>query len=189
MSERPPSPDRFGWSEIALHWGMAVLLAALYASIEVKDQFPRGDPLRLWLVDLHRSLGLLVFALVWLRLWLRATGWRPPIRPPLSDGQEFIARLFHYTLYIMMVLMPVTGYVMTNAAGGEVWLGAVPLPRVAGPDPILAATLGRIHALVGNAGYVMIAAHTLAALGHHYGRRDNTLARMLPWTRSRRDRP
>lgn len=189
MIDRRNSPSRFGWCEMTLHWGMVVLFVVLYGSIEWKEYFPKGDPFRLWLVDLHRSLGLGVFVLVWMRLWLRATACRPAIRPPISAGQEFLARLFHYALYIVMILMPVSGYLMTNAAGGEVWLFALPLPRLVGPDAILAATLQQIHELIGNASYFMIAAHTLAALGHHYLRRDNTLWRILPFEPPKRRPP
>lgn len=86
----------------------------------------------------------------------------------------------HWALYAMMVVLPVTGYLMGNADDRTVTFFGLPLPRLIGPDKALGELLEEVHEVVANAGYFLIALHSAAGLFHHYVQRDTTLARMLP---------
>ena len=75
---------RFGTLSISLHWLMLILIAAVYACIELKGNFPKGSETRELMKHWHFMLGLVVFALVLIRLPARALFRVPPITPAPS---------------------------------------------------------------------------------------------------------
>jgi cytochrome b561 len=171
---------RYGGLAILIHWSVVLLIIGLYGAIEWRDFVPKEDPLRAVLLTWHRSLGLLVLAFALLRLLSRAAEPIPSIDPPAPAWQEMLSKLVHYALYAMMIILPVTGYLMSNADDRTVTFFGIALPRVIGVDEPLAEALEEIHEVVGNIGYGLIGLHAVAALWHHYVQRDNTLTRMLP---------
>jgi cytochrome b561 len=72
------------------------------------------------------------------------------------------------------------GYIIVNAGGHTVTLGSFEFPQLVAENRDFARSLRHIHELIGNIGYYLIGLHALAALYHHYLRRDNTLRRMSP---------
>lgn len=176
-------PQRYTLSQIVLHWATFVLIVFVYATILVREEIPKGDPLRDLLRDWHRQLGLLVFALVWLRLALRALLPAPAIQPPPPAWQRRAAGAVHLLLYAFLILMPILGLLMSDAGGRTVTFFGAELPHLIGENKGLAKTLKEAHEVIGNFGYALIGIHTVAALYHHYVRRDSTLRHMLPTLR------
>ena len=87
----------------------------------------------------------------------------------------------HWSLYLLMIGMPLAGWVMLSAAGKPIPFFGWELPPLIGKDPELAKTIKEVHATVGTVGYFIIGLHVLAALYHHSISKDNTLLRMLPF--------
>jgi len=170
----------YGRVSIVLHWLMLVLLAAVYACIEARELFEKGSLPRETLKSWHFMLGLLVFLLVWVRLVARLTYRRPPITPAPPRWQQVASTAVHVSLYAFMIGMPLAGWLVLSAAGKPVPFFGLAWPALAGPDRMLASWTKELHETVGEAGYWLIGAHALAALLHHYLRRDDTLRRMLP---------
>ncbi|MEG1042972.1 MAG: cytochrome b/b6 domain-containing protein, partial [Pseudomonas sp.] len=100
-------PARYGGLSITLHWLMLVLLAAVYALIELRGLFPKDSVERNLMKDLHFMLGLTVFVLVWLRLALRLSRPTPPIVPAPPAWQTGLAHLMHLALYLLMIGLPI----------------------------------------------------------------------------------
>lgn len=171
---------RYPAASIALHWLMLVLLACVYAAIELHDEFPDGSPTYERLETLHFMLGLTVLLLVVLRLALRARYTAPPISPAPPVWQRRLSRAVHALLYALMLGMPLGGWLMLSAAGKPIPFFGLELPPLVAPDRDLARLIHDIHETVGIAGYWLIGLHALAALVHHYVVRDDTLRRMLP---------
>lgn len=170
--------QRYNSASIALHWAMALLMVAVYVLINVADGFPKGSDARQAAKDWHFMLGLLVFVLVWLRLALRLAGSTPPIVPAPPAWQEKAGKAVHLLLYVLMVAMPVLGWLVLSAGGKPIPFFGLELPALLAPDKALGRQIRDIHELGGNLGYVLIGGHAAAALFHHYLVRDNTLARM-----------
>ena len=149
MSVTTPLP-RYGRLSIALHWLMLLLIAAVYATIELKGNFAKGSEPRELLKHWHFMLGMTVFALVWLRLIAR---WLHPAPRSLAGAgwEQAPAKLLHLALYALM-----------------------------GADKALAGDFKELHETLAVAGYWLIGLHAAAALFHQYVRRDGTLLRMLP---------
>ncbi|MGE0384483.1 MAG: cytochrome b [Gammaproteobacteria bacterium] len=172
--------ERYGTLSIALHWGMLVLFVGVYAFVELREIFPKGSDPREAMKYWHSVLGLLVLALVAVRLLVRLTSPVPRIVPAPADLQHRAAQAMHLALYALMIGMPVLGWLMQNADGKAVSLPGLGLPALIGADRDLAHTLEEVHETVGTIGYFLIGLHTAAALYHHHFVRDNTLLRMLP---------
>jgi cytochrome b561 len=172
--------QHYGTLSIALHWLMFLLMAAVYATIELRELFPKGSDPRETLKSLHFMLGLSVLLLVTLRIYAKVTSVTPIITPGLSPIQDYAAKLGHLALYGLMVAMPVLGWLMLSAAAKPIPFFGLELPALLAENKDLAKSLKEIHETIGVIGYYLIGIHVLAALYHHHIRKDNTLTRILP---------
>jgi cytochrome b561 len=171
---------RYGSLSIGIHWLMLLLFVAVYGTVELHELFEKGSNLREMLMTWHFMLGMLVFVLVWLRLAARLSGPTPAILPEPPGLQQLSSKLLHLALYLLMVGMPLTGWLMLSAAGKPIPFFGLELPALIGENKDLAKQIKEVHEFVGTTGYFLIGLHTVAALYHHYIKHDNTLTRMLP---------
>ncbi|PWB31515.1 cytochrome B [Pseudomonas sp. SDI] len=171
---------RYGSLSIALHWLMLILMIAVYACIEFRGIFPKDSAERDLMKSLHFMLGLSVFVLVWLRVVLRVAHPTPRIEPTPPTWQTGLAHLMHLALYLLMIGMPLAGWVILSAADKPIPFYGLDLPALVAPDKDLAKLVKEWHEWFGALGYWLIGLHALAGLYHHYVVRDNTLLRMLP---------
>ncbi|MGE0665800.1 MAG: cytochrome b [Sphingomonadales bacterium] len=177
------SPDtraRFSSLSIALHWLMVLLISAVYATILLRENYPKGTDIREGLKTWHFMLGLTVLALVVIRLIARLISRTPPIRPKPSAWQVMLAGMTHFALYAFMLVMPVAGWMILSASGKPIPFFGVEFPALVGPSKALASQVKEVHETIGTIGYFLIGLHAVAALYHHYVVRDDTLRRMLP---------
>jgi superoxide oxidase len=172
--------SRYGSLSIGLHWLMLILIAGVYACIELKGNFPKGSEPRELLKQWHFMLGMAIFALVWLRLLARLVAPTPQIVPAIPAWQATPAKLMHLALYLLMIGAPLAGWLILSAAGKPVPFFGLELPPLVDKNPDLAGQIKELHELAGTAGYWLIGMHAVAGLFHHFVSRDNTLTRMLP---------
>ena len=161
---------------IALHWLVAGLVAWTVIVVLSMDLFTS----RATLLALHRSIGITILVLVLVRLALRLA-LPSPAKDDLPFALLLASRASHGILYALLLALPILGWLGTNAQGHPLVLfDAVRLPTLLGKDPYLASAIMDVHE---NGAWVLLALvglHAVAALWHHYGRRDGALARMLP---------
>jgi cytochrome b561 len=174
--------ERYGSWTIGLHWLILLLMAAVYALMELRGIFPKNsdgqNAMKLW----HFMLGMLVFWLAIVRLAVRwASGPKPRIEPPPPAWQEWLASLVQVLLYVLMLGLPLAGWLMFSAAGHSVPFFGLELPPLIGENKALGKQIKEVHETVATLGYGLIGLHAVAALFHHYVMRDNTLLHMLPW--------
>lgn len=168
---------------IALHWVMVLLITAVYATILLRENYPKGTDIREGLKAWHFMLGLLVLTLVVVRIVARLMKEKPAIVPEPAAWQRLLANVTHFALYAFMVAMPLAGWTILSAAGKPIPFFGLELPALVAPDKDLAGQIKELHELSGTIGYYLIGLHAAAALFHHYIIKDNTLIRMLPGTR------
>jgi cytochrome b561 len=180
VTEKSPRA-KYPATAIAIHWLVLVLVIAVYALILLRENYPRGSDIRETLKSLHYSFGLTVLVLTAVRLALRAFFWSPPtITPPVPPWLAIPAAAAHVALYVLLLAMPVAGWMILSAEGGPIQFFGVNLPALLPPDKELAEQIEEIHETGGTIGYFLIGAHAAAALFHHYLIKDDTLTRMLP---------
>lgn len=173
--------SRYGNLTIGLHWLIAILIVAVYLLIELRELYPKGSDPREAMKAWHFMLGMSVFFLAWLRLFVNIRASKPAIVPPPPVWQKISASAVHGLLYLLMLGLPLAGWLILSAAGKPIPFFGLELPPLIGENKALAKTIEEIHETGGTIGYYLIGLHTAAALFHHYLVRDNTLRRMLPF--------
>jgi cytochrome b561 len=94
---------------------------------------------------------------------------------------DLAAKAAHVALYALLIVMPVSGFLMSMYAGRGVDL--LGIPPLLTPVPELAKQFSAVHGFTMNLILLVVLLHAAAALWHHYVRRDATLGRMVPWLR------
>lgn len=174
------SGHRFGAMAQLFHWGMLALFVALYLSAEVMQEMPKGDD-KWALYGLHKSLGVTALLLFFLRIGWRMASPPPPALDSTPAWQHRLAGLVHLLLYLGMLMMPVSGYLMSVAHGhGVEWFGLWSLPDLVGENEALAERAETVHGVVSYALYGLLAIHLAGVFWHQFVQRDNLLSRMLP---------
>jgi cytochrome b561 len=176
------SETHYTRTAVALHWLIAALiLAGLCMGWTMTEM--NFSPLKLRYYNYHKWVGVTVLALALFRLVWRLTH-RPPPLLQMPRWQHLAARIAHGLLYVLMLAVPLAGWIYSNAAGYPVvYLGTLPLPNLVDSDKELAAVWVRIHGSLALSLAILTGLHLLAALQHHLLVRDGTLRRMLAWRR------
>lgn len=171
---------------IALHWLTLVALVMGVAAILLRE-VAEGRGLRLELLNLHRSVGILVLLAAGARLTLRQQVGCPAPAHDTPRMMQRMAALSHGALYVLLAALPVLGWTLTSARGLHANLfGLIPLPSLMASDPDFADTLADYHLWASWALLALVTAHAGAALWHHHVRRDHVLVSMLPKGRNKR---
>jgi cytochrome b561 len=170
---------RFSTASIILHWTMALAIAAAWILAQVIDLVPRG-PGRTAVLGSHALVGLAVLALLLPRLLTRLRGPVPGPVPGASAWETRLATATHVLLYGLMLVQPLTGiaFALVRRAPTEV-LGLFTIPNLYADDT-LRGTIGGAHELLANLLLATVALHVAATLFHHFIRRDDVAARMIP---------
>jgi cytochrome b561 len=178
------SEQRYGRVASALHWAIGVaLLAQIVFGFLLDDLAPRGTPARGAVINLHKSVGIVLGLMIVLRLLWRLRH-RPPAWPStMPDWQRRAARLGHGALYACMLVMPLSGYVASNFSKHGVKFFGIPL-KPWGPDvPAVYNAFNLLHVVTGFVFTLLVAGHIAAALKHALVDRDAIFARIWPWAR------
>ena len=182
--------DRYDSVAMTLHWLIALLILLDFALSQSFSRFNPGDAL--YFTDayaLHMAVGLCILLLTVARIGWRVTHRRPSL-PDMGRLLRLLARASHLFLYVFMLAAPASGWLVlslrqqrTSVFGLFSWvwptlpaIATMPRPeRVFWHDELLPA-----HIWMSYAGMTLVAVHVVAALYHHFGRRDEVLRRMLP---------
>ncbi len=120
-----------------------------------------------------------MFLLVWLRLAWRITHRPPALPESMSALMKLAAHAGHLALYALMVVIPLSGWLMSSAKGVQtVWFGVLPIPDLLGRDKALGDLLKEVHEALNWLLMVTLVGHVGAALWHHFVLKDDTLRRM-----------
>ncbi|WP_337879698.1 cytochrome b [Rheinheimera sp.] len=171
---------RYSTVVIGLHWLSLLLMVLVYLSMESRTLFERGSEPRDLVKALHYSLALTLLLLTGFRILARLLDKAPPIVPGPTPLAQRLTGLGHLLIYCWMLGMILLGYLVLSFEGHSFTFWGLPVPLLTGDDKPLAEQLEDLHKLGATLGYYLIGGHALMALWHHYGRKDNTLYRMLP---------
>ncbi len=174
------TPETFGTPSRLLHWIAALAIAAAWTVGTVMGDLPRG-PSRAAGLDLHFALGTLVLSLTALRLLWRLFNPRPVSPPGTPLWQDRAAHLAHLGLYLLMFAVPLSGVLAAWLGGKAVnlfWIASLASPFARNRAWEKGAE--EVHEVLANGLLALVVAHVVAALWHHFLRRDGVLRRMLP---------
>lgn len=165
-------------SLLFLHWGTLLLISAAFVLALVRTSVEDPD-LRLLLIDSHRTIGLALLTLTVVRLVLRLL-LQPrftPIRLPLA--MQVASHASHLLLYAALIAMPLLGWAQSSAKAHHFKLFGFAMPALVAYDPDRAELFAQWHENLAWGLLALIGLHAMAALYHHYVRRDVVLKMML----------
>lgn len=183
-----PAPStRYTATAIALHWLIFALIACGFTLALYMTGLPLS-PAKLKYISWHKWIGVTIFMLMLARLVWRLAHPAPPLPASMPAWQRSAARVSHVMLYILIIAIPLTGWLMSSAFGvPTVYLGLLQLPSPLGRDKELAELLKSAHLFLNYTMLALVIIHVAAALKHHLADKDDVLARMAPFIHPRRD--
>lgn len=190
--------QRYTAVAIVLHWAIAAaILSNLLIGWRMKvaiDEFAT-QARAIAAFQLHKSIGLTVLLLTVLRLLWRFTHKPPPLPAGMARWERFAAKATHWAFYILMVLVPLSGwtYVSSQWADGKplnvptLWFGLFQVPHLFDAHAMTDAARASVSHRNAAAHYYLawstaglFVLHVAAALKHHFRNRDRVLSQMLP---------
>ena len=172
--------DHYPATSKLLHWLVAACVLTT-APVAIAMTRVGEGPTQDMLYNFHKSLGVLILILMVLRLVNRLAAGAPIADPGIEPWQKTVSSIVHTSLYVLLLAMPVVGYIANSAYGATTpFFGLFELPMIVGKNEALATQLFTIHRLVGFLLIVLVLMHVSAALYHYFVRHDNVLQRMLP---------
>lgn len=170
----------YGLISILLHWGMALVVVALFAlglwmrGLSYYDEWYRIGP------DVHKSVGILLAIALLLRIIWRCFNVRPDDAETLKRWEQYSAHIVHYLLYVLLMAIVLSGYLISTADGRPVevfgWFAVPAMGELFDNQEDLA---GQVHEYLAYSVIILALLHALAALKHHFIDKDNTLKKML----------
>lgn len=172
---------------MGLHWLIALLIIGLLVLGTVMTDLSPSSRTKFQLYQLHKSIGITVLILSLARLGWRLANPVPPLPPTLQPWEAWLARATHVGFYVLMIAMPVSGWMMVSASPWNIptlLYGVVELPHLPVlstlPDKKAAeSALKSLHEALAWGIVGLLTLHVLGALKHQFVLRDGTLARML----------
>jgi len=172
------STVRYNPISVVFHWLMAAIIVATWSIAIVVSDMPLS-PARITGYSWHKWLGVTVFFLVILRLVWRATHPAPQLEIKMPAWQERAMQLTHIALYLLMIVIPLVGWLMSSAKGYTVnYFGLFELPDLLSKDKALGHQLKDLHEYLADVLVALVSLHVLAALKHQFIDRDGLLSRM-----------
>jgi cytochrome b561 len=170
--------DAYGWIAILLHWLVAALAIGMLLGGSVLSILPSGS-FKSFVIGIHKSTGVIILLIMIVRLVWRANN---PVPRPLGPNPllNYVAHLLHITFYILLILQPLAGILMSQAYGYSVAVfGLFTLPPLVWQSAALGAFFGKVHTVVALMLVLTIVIHVAAALKHHFIDGDGILMRMV----------
>lgn len=160
------------------HWVLALLIIGMLA-LGFYASGLENSPLKIRLFFWHKSFGISILALVLLRLLWRLRH-RPPAMPERMPKLERNgAKTAHWLLYSLMLLMPVSGWLIHSASGYSFKVfGWFNLPALVSPEKALQQQMAELHEIAAYLLIALLVLHLLAALKHRFIDRDEVFAGM-----------
>ncbi len=169
---------RYSKPAVVLHWLVALLIFAAFPLGVYMHELPLS-PDKLKLYSYHKWIGITLLLLVAIRLGWRLTHTPPPLPDAVAAWQRHASAVVHGLLYVLMIAIPLSGWLMSSAKGFQtVWFGVLPLPDLVGRDKALGDLLAEVHKILNFTLLALVVMHVGAALQHHFIERQLFLQRM-----------
>jgi cytochrome b561 len=164
----------------SLHWLIVALLIVQFTAAWFMPHIGRNTPVTT-VISLHFTVGIVILAVVVVRLVWRVTHGEPKPEDGVPPWQTASARIVHWLLYFLLFVIPPLGWINASWRGMPVVMFGLELPRLVATRAAGWGWTGDVHTLLAWYGMLtLVALHVLVALYHYFIRRDGVLQRMLP---------
>lgn len=163
-----------------LHWLVVLLLIGQFAVAWTMPEVHKGTA-PTGLIAWHLSLGIVIWLVMAVRLAVRLSSPVPPPPDDLPAGLRLLSRSTHYAFYLLLLLLPVLGFMNASARGWNVRLfGLIPMPALVPTGSPTGRAMGDVHQTVALILLGVIALHVAGALYHALILKDRVVHRILP---------
>ena len=177
--------EKFSFTTRLLHWAIDAFLLIQIPLAWYMTDLPLG-PDKFEKYALHKSFGMVLFSLAVARLIWAILGKRPSLPPATKRYEKILAKATQGLLYLLVIVMPISGWVMSSAANVPVTVfGFIALPNLVEPNEQLMESMHNVHEVQSIVLLTLVTVHLLAGLKHHFMDRDNVLYSMLPLVKKR----
>lgn len=161
------------------HWLIFLLLFIMIVFGYFLDDIPKEYKSEAY--NIHKLTGLSILTLMLLRLFWAVNNVKPLMPATMNIVESFLAKTAHYVLYVIVIAMPLTGWIGSSAAGRLPHIGnyTLPLPLIPQDKALVAASFD-MHSVLAITIICLVSLHALAAFYHHFVKKDDVLKRMLP---------
>jgi len=176
-------PETYTKVAIFLHWLIGLLIIFMLGFGLLLDDIPNDYKFQAY--QLHKSIGLTILALSFIRLFWRLTHRAPPLPVHMKPWEKFAAHASHYILYALMICIPLTGWALVSSSPMNfptMWFGLFQWPHL----PLehtkeLSDGFAETHQILAYLTIVLLCGHVGAALKHHFIDKDEVLIHMVPF--------
>lgn len=161
------------------HWLIAAIVIGMLAGSFFLGNVPERYQPSAYMI--HKSLGLTVlFLIVAGFFWIKYTG-KPVLPHNIPTWQKLLARTVQYSLYVLLVCMPLSGWIM-SVAGGRIptYFGLFSMPLPIKASKALSQLMNQSHKTIAWILITLVVLHISGALKHHFINKNNVLREMLP---------
>jgi cytochrome b561 len=173
---------KYSASSRAIHWFMALIIfSALGVGIYMTKILPKDAPNHLEVYSLHKSIGVIALLFVILRIINRFIFKVPALPKTIKKHEQILSHLGHFGLYVLMVTVPLSGYLMSNSFGFPVHLFSIELPFLIERNFELGKILSEFHEISAYCLLALVSVHILAVVKHRFFDKpeNDVLKRML----------
>ena len=159
-----------------MHWVMSLMIIIMLFIGYLMQSMPL--PQKFVLYDFHKSVGILLLMFFIIRLFMRLRKKYPELPKDTPKAVKILAKMNVTFLYFAMLLMPLSGFLMSNLSGHSVpFFGIFQISSFVNNKP-LAHTFYEMHVICGLCFIVLIVIHVIGGLFHHFILKDGVLRRM-----------
>lgn len=176
------SLHKYSGFAMLLHWTIAILVIVNWQATVAAEAAPTRAA-KSTIMGNHFAFGVVIFALVALRLIWRQVSPPPPMSNAHAGWERALAKIVHFSFYALLLVMPIAGWVALSSFGEPISVfGLFSLPVLpVGIDKARGEAIFELHGAAGITLLALAALHGLAALKHQFLDKDGTLFRMLPF--------
>ncbi len=160
---------KYPLSSRIIHWLMAALIFFLLGlGIYMTDFLPKDAPNHLEVYSLHKSLGAIALIFIFIRVINRFIFKAPALPATLKKSEQILSHLGHFGLYVLMLCVPLSGYLMSDSFGYPVHLFSFELPMLIGTNFELGKVFAEAHELSAFSLLGLVGIHVLAVIKHRF---------------------
>ncbi len=160
---------KYSLSARILHWSMAIVIIGLLGmGIYMKEFLDKEAPNRMMIYNLHKSFGVLILILILIRFLNRLKNKPPHLPYTLPKYERILAHLAHIALYIFMVIVPLSGYLMSNSFGYPAMFFGYEMPFLIAKNFDHGKVFAEIHEVAAYSLLAVVALHILGVIKHRF---------------------
>lgn len=183
MAKLNGRPSVYSGTQKILHWVIALMVFVMIpvgVYMVRRGEATNFDAMTNQLYTAHKTFGALVLLLVVLRVIVRLRHGTPAPEASLNRMQVIAAEAVHGLIYLLLLAVPLLGWLGVSAYGARGLLGGFELPALLAKDSVLGEAILKYHGYAAIGLAMLIAAHVGAALMHRFVLKDGVMKRMLP---------